>query len=372
MSTLYLRKDIPTLTGVRGIAAFWVVFFHLYQTVGGIVHWPNLAKIPPVQCGFLGVDLFFILSGFIMCHVHSQDFTVYTKSEHLRFLMLRLSRIYPLHIVCLLGFLTAVLSLPGFTLAYADHGFTAPEFAATLLMIQNWGLGSGGYWNQPTWSLSAEWLGYIGFPLIVLGIRRFVPAERELFFAFMVLAGTLVVAFAIHAPDFGGMGKFGVVRMAAEFTAGCLIYFSMHRGPAREPSNARFWFALIVIAICISDMRLHWGAVFGLALLIRALAAPGAAGNLLFGNPVSVWLGKISFSLYLSHWPLLQIFNWIIAHHALAWSGNQQRALVTALVIAIVAVAVVLWKFVEVPSRNYLRGFFTKPSLTAPIVGAPA
>src|ERR1043165_7460847 len=149
------RSFIPALTGIRGIGAVWVVIYHLFP-----------GDLPVIGLGYQGVDLFFILSGFVLTLVHTKDFDGgYALSKYIRFLMLRLVRIYPLHITVLIVFAVAVLVLPGFAQRYEhpDH-FGISQFITTALLVQNWRMGNVSLWNGPSWSLSAEWLGYIFFP----------------------------------------------------------------------------------------------------------------------------------------------------------------------------------------------------------------
>src|SRR6185437_5078025 len=96
---------MPALTGLRGIAAIWVVLFHLF--------WPGID--PVTRTGYLGVDIFFILSGFVLSHVYFCKEEFFTRSGYRRFLLTRLARIYPLHLATLIFLLIIVATLPGFT-----------------------------------------------------------------------------------------------------------------------------------------------------------------------------------------------------------------------------------------------------------------
>lgn len=127
---------------------------------------------PFIQSGFLGVDLFFILSGTVMYHVHSTDFPHYRIRSHLAFLKLRFARVYPLHAFCLVAFAIRVCSLPEFTAPYRPGTFSLSNFTATLLLVNNWGFLPTTMWNGPAWSLSAEGLGYLAFPFITVAIGR--------------------------------------------------------------------------------------------------------------------------------------------------------------------------------------------------------
>src|SRR5271156_6454871 len=89
------RSFLPPLTGVRGLAALWVLFFHLDAFV-------PIGEVPVISMGYVGVDVFFVLSGFILGHVHLDDFVDLSIGGIKRFLALRLSRVYPVHFTMLI------------------------------------------------------------------------------------------------------------------------------------------------------------------------------------------------------------------------------------------------------------------------------
>lgn len=304
--------------------------------------------MPFVITGFLGVDLFFILSGAVLYHVHATDFIRYSARGHLKFLRLRLARVYPLHVFCLLAFAAVAYVLPGFTAPYREGGFSLANFLSTLLMVNNWGFSTLSLWNVPAWSLSAEWLGYLVFPFIVVVIGRYIRRGWEMAMALALLAFLVTATITLGAADMGQAGKFGILRMACEFTAGCMMCKAAMNDT--EPRTMMLIFALVITLVGAYDLEYHWVAVFGLGLLVLSLCKEGPLANLLFGNPLALWLGNISFSLYLSHWPLIQIFQWVLPRYTL-----DKNALASTLVAAIVVIAALLYRFVELPSRQYLR-----------------
>lgn len=130
-----MSQHIPALTGVRGVAAVWVVLLHLSQSLKGTIGLTETA--PLIQSGFLGVDLFFILSGAVMYHVHGADFLQYRIKSHWAFLKLRFARVYPLHAFCLFAVALAIYLLPDFTVSYRPGTFSFSNFVATLLLVSN-------------------------------------------------------------------------------------------------------------------------------------------------------------------------------------------------------------------------------------------
>src|ERR1700734_3983062 len=114
------------------------MLFHVFSSGG----------IPIIEMGYAGVDIFFLLSGFVLSHVYLRNEELATARGYMRFLGVRLARIYPLHIFTLCCLLLIVVALPDFAAHYsrsADRLGTG-AFIANLFLIQDWGWLSGN-WN---------------------------------------------------------------------------------------------------------------------------------------------------------------------------------------------------------------------------------
>jgi peptidoglycan/LPS O-acetylase OafA/YrhL len=136
--------DLKPLTALRFAAAMWVVSFH---------YWPHLAGVGLpglVANGYLGVELFFVLSGFILSHVYLEAFGE-GRFRYGSFLWARIARVYPLHIAVLagLGVLAVAATAAGMTLGTGLLNWAA--LPANLLMIHAWGLAPAAAWNHPSW-----------------------------------------------------------------------------------------------------------------------------------------------------------------------------------------------------------------------------
>ena len=149
-------EDLKPLTALRFFAAAWVVAFD---------YWPRLTPHVPVMLrrGHLGVEVFFVLSGFILSHVYGRKVGE-GGFRYGGFLWARLARIYPVHLTTLagLGLLVAAARMGG---AQEGEGVVRlGALPAELTLTHAWGFAPIGGWNHPSWSLSAEWFAYLSFP----------------------------------------------------------------------------------------------------------------------------------------------------------------------------------------------------------------
>lgn len=349
MATAASRRNLPGLTGLRGVAAAWVVVFHLFEHQLGRV----------VDAGWLGVDIFFFLSGFVLSYVYAESLDGWGWRDHLRFIKVRLARIYPLHLVTLAVLAVMVLTLPGFAARYpsAELRWSPGAFAASLLLVQNWGYFWPDAWNGPAWSLSAEWFAYLAFPMF-LWLTQWPRSGGPL------LAG-LAVAFAVLLTMLGLGGvlekgvtsTLGMVRMACEFAIGCGLYRAWRIGLPeillRDRGASDAAAVLLILAGCLIG-PINLFALPGCALLVlRAGAGHSATARLLTLVPL-VFLGEISYSLYLTHWPLIQLFNWVTDGGSTLVTGNETSAKLLLLLAALL-LSVLCYHAIERPARAFGR-----------------
>src|SRR4051794_2329668 len=147
---------IKPLTSLRFFAAYWVVLFH---------YWPKLAvSFTPafVQKGYLGVELFFTLSGFILCHVYLTSVGE-GRFHYGSFLWARLARVYPLHLATLAGMGLMALAALAAGFRIDPNILSWKALPANVLMVHAWGFAPVAGWNHPSWSISAEWFAYLSF-----------------------------------------------------------------------------------------------------------------------------------------------------------------------------------------------------------------
>jgi peptidoglycan/LPS O-acetylase OafA/YrhL len=164
-------RQIRALTGLRGVAACWVVVYHL---VGYEAYAPTGLAGNFIRHGYLAVDVFFLLSGFVMALSYWQLFDRNPSIQtYAVFLLRRLARLYPLYAVIIAVML--VLQIAGVSHALSRTDFGAP-LMENLLLVQAWGFGNS--LNAPAWSISTEFAAYLLFPLILLCVFRGGGGER--------------------------------------------------------------------------------------------------------------------------------------------------------------------------------------------------
>jgi Predicted acyltransferases len=249
-----MQQTAPVLisshVGLRGVAALLVVFYHNYFLPN---HLPFEDWNKFFARGYLMVDLFFILSGFIMLHVYKE--IRLNQDSYYDFFVKRLARIYPLHVVSLLGLLCAKILL--FILYWIDgksaEAFwrvpgTWEAFVAQLILIHSF-LPTEPGWNIPSWSISAEMFAYLLFPLVAVLLRRYVRTTSALMLLFSVSY------YGVAASTTGSLDVThgsAPARCLAGFLAGMLInHYARQMLPSNQPLILSFVQCLTIVFICI-------------------------------------------------------------------------------------------------------------------------
>jgi peptidoglycan/LPS O-acetylase OafA/YrhL len=287
--------DIKILTSLRFFAAAWVVLFH-YWTRLDVGFTPAL-----IAKGYLGVELFFTLSGFILCHVYLSSVGD-GRFRYGAFLWARLARVYPLHLATLaaVGLLAGAAVLAGVRID--PNILSWPSLPANLLMIHAWGFAPVAGWNHPSWSISAEWFAYLAFPAFAWAALRL--RERP-YVALTLAAASLIVLYAAF-QDLTGFPltqatiAWGALRIVPCFGLGCAAYLVWRSGVADRRKGALgacFFGAGILVATQVGAPDSL--TVIGFAGLILSLATLGAAGSRLGTHPILVYFGEISYSIYM-------------------------------------------------------------------------
>lgn len=164
---MHQSRYLPALTGVRALAAFWVLLYYLHPTLRA--YFGDFGFVSAViMMGYQGVDLFFGLSGFIIAHHYAEKLRVFSWAGYRDYLWARIARVYPLHLVMLMTVLLLVKAAPlfGFTINRGTD-YLWSGFFKNLLLVQAWEFPARVNWNHFAWSISAEWFAYLLAPLFV-------------------------------------------------------------------------------------------------------------------------------------------------------------------------------------------------------------
>lgn len=344
---------VKPLTALRFFAAFWVVLYH---------YWPNLdvGFTPAVAAkGYLGVEAFFVLSGFILCHVYLAGFGE-GRFRYGDFLWNRLARVYPLHVATLVGVGGMALAGTLAGLAVDANILSWPSLPANLLLVHAWGLAPVAGWNHASWSISAEWFAYLTFPAFAFLAWRL----RERPFTAVIAALALI---ALVYPVFEALAGFslteatirwGALRIVPCFAYGCALHALWRSGrfPSRlaAPGAAVVALAILAaIAVGAPDLSI----VMLLGGLIFMLASLASAGSRFASQKVFVHLGEISYSTYMIciPWKIVAIN---VATKILNTDSDKLPLLLWVLIVgALIPLSAISYHVIENPCRERMKAW---------------
>lgn len=353
------REEIRSLTGLRGVAACYVMAYHFFQSA---------AVTGPVRTlllhGYLAVDLFFVLSGFVIAMIYGERFAgTVTRASFGDFLLRRVGRVYPLYAV-----VTALIAALTFAGVLSDAPPTPLAMVTNALMIQAWGF--AGSIAGTTWSISTELAAYLLFPVIAMLMLRGSGARLA---AMMALAAAVLVGVSLVSTEAAGQtydggplrnGPLDLFGAGTIFPlARCLAGFCLGVGAFRAEVTIGLrlgWmadvFALAVVGLlCVagSDVAVVLACV---PLVIALGAGNGSVTARVLGWGPVYWLGLVSYSVYLTHrlvdaLAFEPIFG-VVRDFGLPHAFSIARVIVLAVVLAVSAATYAL---IETPARDAIR-----------------
>jgi peptidoglycan/LPS O-acetylase OafA/YrhL len=351
---------MPALTGLRAFTATNIVFFHFWNP-----EWFG-PLAPLMDNGYVGVNFFFLLSGFILTYNYADRQAAGQFDSH-QFWRTRVSRLYPVYLLGLL------ISIPILELEwrYRTHREFFLGLSLTAIMQQGWSPRLATFWNTPAWTLSCEVAFYLLFPLLLVikwprKIRSLLLILLFCWLASMVLPSLYMWL----RPD----GLAPITRMSNSywlraikmtplphlptFTFGIVL---SHLNDQLKLSNrSRFWLALGGIAAVSTVMMqgskipfllMHNGLISPLfAVVILGLAGRHAITRVL-SFPLFVAIGEASYCLYILHfnlWRWIHVSGLLVRLHLV-----QFDPWVSYFMLEITAFAA--YRLIERPSRNWLQ-----------------
>lgn len=344
------REHIEAHTGIRGIAAALVALLHMhYEDLMPSQFWEPFMRI---AVGWHPVDVFFMLSGFILGYVYIADIR-HSSFNYKKYLVKRFSRVAPLHYLTMLG--AGVMALVALYLNLPNRGYHLSDILPQLLMVHAYPYIGNGGWNGPSWSISMEFFGYIFlFPLILILVARSGKNYLLLLLYFFILAA--VWALGEHATR----GWPAVMRITCHFSIGYILYaLSTFKNPI-------FWLASKFVSLWLF-LAIGWlfaGSYFDpvtkriLFQIIFSLLILGTSNNkrslahTVLSNRVFMWLGICSYSIYMIHNLIGKVIHVFV--------DKIPEVLSIRVLIVLGSYAFLLlaswmtYKLFEIPSRNYL------------------
>lgn len=343
------RTDI---NGLRAYAVIAVLLFHF--------------QIPGFSAGFLGVDIFFVISGFLMTTIivrglEKENFSIW------KFYMARVRRIVP----ALMVLIATLLVLGWFFLPTPDYQALGSQSAYASAFISNiyfWR--SSGYfdaaahekWLLHTWTLGVEAQFYLLLPVLLTILWKIKPVAKTLFWG-LVFALFASLALSVVASNWKPVAAFYLLPTRGwEFIAGGLVFFAGRDVKALEKfSKALLWsgFSLLLIAFILIDSSYAWPSAWALlpvlatALIMLAQRSQSA----LTAHPVAQWLGERSYSLYLWHWPIVVALYFAGLHNDGLW--------ITAGLALSLLLGDLSYRLIETPTRVYFSKASTGKEILA-------
>ena len=352
------------LDGWRGVCALLVALFH----VNAVGHFYGL---PVVRNGLLFVDFFFVLSGFVITHAYAERVSAGGVRD---FIVRRIGRLWPLHMVLLAAFIAlelVKLALETRGIGYGREPFTRDAdplaIVTNVLMIHDWGIHRYLTWNNPSWSISAEWAAYLTFA----AVYTLAPRRAGLFAAAIALVSLGLLAFV--APN--GMTStydYGVARCGLGFGIGHLVY-RLFRASRPLPLPTAFEVGSVAVAALVVSLSaaspLAFTAPFAFGAVVYVFAFQGGAVSRLMGGLVGRKLGEWSYSIYMVQGLMFSVLTpaLALAWPRLGWGEAVRRegdkvllafspmwsdVYALACLAVLVGCSAITYRLIEVPGRD--------------------
>ncbi len=370
-----MNKQLEPLVSLRGIAALIVVIFHFAyyivpQTGVALSAYSYLFKN-----GYLCVDLFFMLSGFIMTHVYLDRFSLgVNKSRYWIYLTSRFARIYPLHIFTLSTLVCLIIVKMWFNLPAFAGQFTFGSLIANIFLLQAFDFGCpplfscNTFWNEPAWSIGVEFIIYCIFPFILFALLK-TKFKTDLVIYIVSLIATFLLIKFTRGTLSTIVGIPGVFRCGLECVVGIITYKVFRWNEQRQALNLNLlafislaWIAIIMHTWSDRFRGFHdWSILPAFSLLILSTAdRDNGLISKLMSSQVLMYLGTISYSIYMVHWCLAELvkFFWLYKFNVAfgsSFDATQSLIALGLFIPVVLLVASLTYHWIEVPARKFLK-----------------
>ena len=356
------QQRFDVLDALRGLCALLVVFFHLPVS-------SHLHPLALFRHGYLFVDFFFVLSGFVIAHAYGGRLG--SVKDLGPFLIKRLGRVWPLHAVMLAAFVGLELCRLWFHFDAATpfaRDRSVEALVTNLLLIQSFNIHPYLTWNGPAWSISVEMGAYVVFAAImVLAPRRFTAISLLL-----IVAGALIVL-TQSTRFMNTTYNFGFPRAVYGFFLGCLVHRIWLMKPPTFAPVVAGWLQLIclvVVGAYVSYAQGPWTVAaplfFAVSIWIFA-EERGLVSRILSVRPMLA-LGHWSYSIYMIHMFVITIMLILARKLRIMPDGRRidfgspwlNDLFALAVIGLIIGLSVLTYRLVEIPGRDAVNAWLAR------------
>jgi peptidoglycan/LPS O-acetylase OafA/YrhL len=366
ITNLETKSHYSILDGLRGVASIIVIFFHVFESHALGDRFKQI-----INHGYLAVDFFFLLSGFVVAYAYDDRWGNLTQWG---FYKRRLIRLQPMVIMgsivgaIMVYFQHSNIAFPALANASVGSILLLMVIGATLLPVPT-SMDVRGWQemhplNGPAWSLFYEYIANI---LYAIGIRKF---SKTLLSVFVALSGLMMIAYLILGPQGDLIGGWslskeqlfvGFTRLLYPFFAGVLL---SRVGKLIKIKNAFWWSSLLIVIVLsiprIGDQHHVWmNGIYDavcVIVLFPLIVSIGAGGNLESekSKRICKFLGDVSYPLYITHYPIMYAYTaWVLNNNLI---NNSYALLVGVGVVAMcITLAYLYLKIYDEPVRKWLQ-----------------
>ncbi len=325
---------------------------------------------------YLMVDLFFIMSGFIILHVYKDDFAVRIGGSFKKYIIARFARIYPLHFFAMLLLVTGVLLFSPVG-TYPNPIENPAAIPTGFLLLHSYYIHNLYTWNIPSWSISAEWAAYLLFPFLALFLSK-----KKLFaivlFSMGVVAAYVSIMYFLPRRNFFNPSipvphnlnttyDYGFLRGIAGFTTGMIVY-TIYQWASPKGKFQKDGFA--VVTILLLALALHFAindayCVILFAALVFGFALNNSNLHSVCNNRILQYIGNISYSIYLMQIFLQEPFSKGLRLPGVVGFGRGKQNIdftsglgfCLIYLVLLLAISSVTYYTIELPCRRWINRF---------------
>ncbi|MCW4757067.1 acyltransferase [Enterobacter hormaechei subsp. steigerwaltii] len=326
-----MNKEIKALTGIRGIFAIYVMFYHINP-----MGWSS----DFIRNGYLAVDLFFVLSGFIMCYVYKEKFiSKVGENNYMKFLYNRFTRIYPLYF-----FAVSIVFI--FFTSKADQVRSFYTYVCNIIFAQSV---TGNGIIEPAWSLSTEVIAYLLFPFILSMSFKY----KQIYTAVVYASLCALCFISVRSAKIDIFtGPLAIVRCLSEYVIGVLSFKIYEFIKMKRISTSFLTDALSITAIFILSFKgLDIVAVILFAFLIASLASSKSITSIFLSSSIIYYSGLLSYSIYIWHGVFSRNLSWQVRQLS---EGAGISHLWMAIALTLIS-SVITYHLLEKPLHYFLK-----------------